>query len=44
MWLLLPRGTAARPRPAGDRAGAIGLGLFASQLPGLGDWAADGVF
>jgi len=40
LWLLLPsprRGV--RARAAGAVAGAASLGLFASLLPGLGDWS-----
>jgi NADH-quinone oxidoreductase subunit J len=43
MWLLLPRGTAPG-RMAGAALAAIALGLWASQLPGLGSWLTDGVF
>ncbi len=43
MWLLLPRG-----RGSGRLLGALlslaGLGVLASQVPPLGDWASDVVF
>ena len=43
IWLMLPRG-AARGRMAGAVLTAAALGLGASQLRPLGDWAADGLF
>jgi NADH-quinone oxidoreductase subunit J len=43
MWLMLPRGT-ARGRMLGAVLAAVALGLWASQLPGLGDWVAGGLF
>ena len=43
MWLSLPRGRGAG-RSLGTVLVAGSLGLFASQTPGLGSWAADGVF
>jgi NADH-quinone oxidoreductase subunit J len=40
MWLMLPRVRAGAPsRAAGVVLGLASLGFFASQLPGLGDWA-----
>ena len=42
MWLMLPRGN-ARGRMFGALLGAIGLGVLASQLPSLGDWASQSV-
>jgi NADH-quinone oxidoreductase subunit J len=43
MWLMLPRG-AARGRMTGTVLVAVSLGLFASQVPRLGDWISDSVF
>jgi NADH-quinone oxidoreductase subunit J len=43
MWLSLPRGRGGG-RSLGTVLVAGSLGLFASQTPGLGSWAADGVF
>jgi NADH-quinone oxidoreductase subunit J len=43
MWLLLPRGRASG-RWLGALLALIGLGLLASQVPPLGDWASDIVF
>jgi NADH-quinone oxidoreductase subunit J len=43
MWLLLPRGT-GRGRAAGAVLALAGLGAWASQLPGVGDWLADSLF
>jgi NADH-quinone oxidoreductase subunit J len=43
LWLLLPRG-AARGRTAGGVLALAGLGLWASQLPDLGDWVASSLF
>jgi NADH-quinone oxidoreductase subunit J len=43
LWLLLPRGRVGG-RTTGAALGAISLGLFASRLPGLGAWTANGVF
>jgi NADH-quinone oxidoreductase subunit J len=43
MWLLLPRGTAGG-RMAGAVLALAALGMWGSQLPGLGDWIASGVF
>ena len=43
MWLLLPRGRAAG-RLLGGLLALVGLGLLASQVPPLGDWASDIVF
>ena len=43
MWLSLPRGRRGG-RSLGTVLVAGSLGLFASQTPGLGSWAADGVF
>ncbi len=42
-WLMLPRG-AERGRMAGAVLAAASLGLFASQLPGLGDRLSGAVF
>lgn len=43
LWLLLPRGRAGG-RMAGAVLAAASLGLLASQLSGLGNWLADGIF
>ncbi|HEX3726415.1 MAG TPA: NADH-quinone oxidoreductase subunit J [Pirellulales bacterium] len=43
MWLMLPRGVAAG-RSLGAVFTAAGLGLFASRLPVVGNWAAESVF
>jgi NADH-quinone oxidoreductase subunit J len=43
IWLMLPRG-AAGGRAAGVVLAAVGGGLWASQLPGLGDWASSSLF
>ncbi len=43
LWLMLPRGSAVG-RPLGAVLAAAGLGLWASRLPGLGDWGADTLF
>ncbi|MBI3838303.1 MAG: NADH-quinone oxidoreductase subunit J [Planctomycetia bacterium] len=43
MWLMLPRGAAAG-RSFGTLLVAISLGLFASQVPRLGNWVNDSVF
>jgi NADH-quinone oxidoreductase subunit J len=43
LWLMLPRGRVGG-RMTGAAVGAVALGLFASQLPGLGTWTANGVF
>jgi NADH-quinone oxidoreductase subunit J len=43
LWLLLPRG-AAGGRMTGAVLAAAALGMWLSQLPGLGAWIADGVF
>jgi NADH-quinone oxidoreductase subunit J len=43
VWLLLPRGR-VRGRLAGAAATAASLGLLASQLPPVGDWAAQSIF
>jgi NADH-quinone oxidoreductase subunit J len=43
LWLLLPRGT-LRGRAAGAVFVLAGLGGWASQLPGLGDWLATSLF
>lgn len=43
LWLSLPRGRASG-RSLGAVAVAGSLGLFASQSPSLGTWAADAVF
>jgi len=43
IWLLLPRGK-VRGRLLGLALGAVGLGLLASQMPGLGDWVAQSLF
>jgi NADH-quinone oxidoreductase subunit J len=43
LWLSLPRAR-AWGRSLGAVLVAASLGLFASQTPGLGSWAADGVF
>lgn len=43
LWLLLPRGT-ARGRALGVVLTLAGLGGWASQLPGLGNWLANGLF
>jgi NADH-quinone oxidoreductase subunit J len=42
LWLMLPRG-AARGRMAGVALAAMSLGLGASQLQPLANWAAEGV-
>jgi NADH-quinone oxidoreductase subunit J len=43
IWLLLPAG--GRPRRGlGGVAVAVGLGLLASQLPGMGEWVSQSVF
>jgi NADH-quinone oxidoreductase subunit J len=42
MWLLLPR-PEARARLVGVLLAATSLGLIASQVPGVGDWASDAV-
>lgn len=41
--LLLPR-SGSKLRPVGAVLAAIGLGLFAAQVPRFGDWLADSVF
>lgn len=41
--LLLPR-SGSKLRPLGAVLAAIGLGLFAAQVPRFGDWLADSVF
>jgi NADH-quinone oxidoreductase subunit J len=43
IWLMLPRGGQG-VRAFGAVLAAVGLGLFASRLPGLGDWGGDLVF
>ena len=43
LWLLLPRGRIGG-RTTGAALAAVSLGLFASQLPGLGRLTANGVF
>jgi NADH-quinone oxidoreductase subunit J len=43
MWLMLPRGRAAG-RGAGVILAAVGLGLFGTQVPWLGDWLSYAVF
>ncbi|MEX2113219.1 MAG: NADH-quinone oxidoreductase subunit J [Pirellulales bacterium] len=43
LWLVLPRG-AASGKALGAVLVAIGLGLFASRVPGLGGWGASVVF
>ena len=43
LWLMLPRGD-ARGRGIGMMLGMVALGLGGSQLPGLGQWMADGMF
>ena len=43
LWLLLPRGR-GRGRAAGAVLALAGLGMWASQLPGVGDWLANGLF
>jgi NADH-quinone oxidoreductase subunit J len=43
IWWLLPPGD-LRKRAAGGVLAAIALGLWASLMPTLGDWLADGVF
>jgi NADH-quinone oxidoreductase subunit J len=43
MWLMLPRARRFG-RAIGAVLGAVSLGLYASQLPRLGDWVSDGVF
>jgi len=45
MWLMLPRGVVkTRTRFSGAVLGAMALGLWTSQLAGVGSWAADSVF
>jgi hypothetical protein len=41
MWLMLPR-PHRFGRALGAVLGAVSLGIFASQLPGLGDWVRIG--
>ncbi len=43
LWLMLPRGAAAG-RSMGAVLVAVGLGVFASQVPRVGDWAQASVF
>lgn len=43
LWLLLPRGL-ARGRAAGAVLALAGAGVWASQLPCLGDWLASSLF
>lgn len=43
LWLMLPRG-GSPGRMLGVVLGMASLGLFASQLPWIGDWAAGSVF
>jgi NADH-quinone oxidoreductase subunit J len=43
MWLMLPRRT-DRGRLIGTIPAVIALGLYASQMPGLGQWVAQSVF
>ncbi len=43
LWLMLPRG-AARGRWFGTLLAAASLGLYASQVPPVADWATSGVF
>ena len=43
LWLLLPRGR-GRGRAAGAVLALAGLGMWASQLPGVGDWLANSLF
>jgi NADH-quinone oxidoreductase subunit J len=43
MWLLLPRGRSGG-RGAGVILATAALGLFASQIPRLGDWLSSSVF
>jgi len=42
LWLLLPGG-GTRQRLLGGLVAAIGFGLFASRIPVLGDWLAEGL-
>jgi NADH-quinone oxidoreductase subunit J len=47
MWLLLPRRSGSRTRPArwiGAVLLAAAVGLFFSRVPRVGDWAVDAVF
>ena len=43
VWLMLPGG-GRRRRGFGALATAVGLGLLASRLPGVGDWLSQSVF
>jgi NADH-quinone oxidoreductase subunit J len=43
MWWLLPPG-GVRKRMAGAVLAAVAVGLWASRMPGLGQWMAEGVF
>jgi NADH-quinone oxidoreductase subunit J len=43
IWLMLPHGGRPR-RKIGVLATAVGLGLLASRLPGLGEWISQAVF
>jgi NADH-quinone oxidoreductase subunit J len=43
VWLMLPGG-GRRRRGLGALATAVGLGLLASRLPGVGDWLSQSVF
>lgn len=43
LWLILPRAS-QRGRILGGVLGIVSLGLFAAQIPRLGDWLDDGMF